>query len=59
MNCHVRIVAQEGNCLLSWLFAIKVRDVLRITLFILIVDSSEINVWKAENGQNQQAVASL
>ena len=53
MNCHLLLesLLRRGIALLSWLFAIKVRDVLRIILFIVIVDSSEINVQKAEMGK--------
>lgn len=53
MNCQLLLepLLKRGIALLSWLFAIKVRDVLRIILFIVIVDSSEINAQKAEMGK--------
>ena len=53
MSCHLLLesLLGRGITLLSWLFAIKVRDVLRIILFIVIVDSSEINAQKAEMGK--------
>lgn len=49
MRVFLESIAQGGeNVLLSRLFAIKARHVLRITLFMIIVAPSEINVWKAE-----------
>ena len=57
MNCHLLLesLLRRGPALLSWFFAMEVRDVLRLSLFIIIVDSSEINVWKAEMGTTSRA----
>lgn len=45
--CSLAIIAQEAEL---FIFAVKVRDVLRITMFILTT-ASEINMGRAEMGK--------